>query len=189
VRVPVDRGTGRVSHGGPRRVYPAVVDTKSEIREFLTSRRARITPEQVGLPSYGSRRVPGLRREEVAVLAGVSVPYYTRLERGDPFRSMVSRLTEAPAYRHFLGVAATLYQVTPQVLGGSARHNERRSGHGWPKSQSATSPGPNPASRPATPTAPPCQLGFRQAGRCDRNPAPGPGVSSRSPQGWQEATD
>jgi transcriptional regulator with XRE-family HTH domain len=59
------------------------VDTKKEIREFLTSRRARITPEQVGLVSYGSRRVPGLRREEVAVLAGVSVPYYTRLERGD----------------------------------------------------------------------------------------------------------
>jgi transcriptional regulator with XRE-family HTH domain len=60
-----------------------VVDTQDEIREFLTSRRARITPEQVGLPSYGSRRVPGLRREEVAVLAGVSVPYYTRVERGD----------------------------------------------------------------------------------------------------------
>jgi transcriptional regulator with XRE-family HTH domain len=59
------------------------VDARSEIREFLTSRRARITPEQVGLTSYGSRRVPGLRREEVAVLAGVSVPYYTRLERGE----------------------------------------------------------------------------------------------------------
>jgi transcriptional regulator with XRE-family HTH domain len=59
------------------------VDTRSEIREFLTSRRAGITPDQVGLPVYGSRRVPGLRREEVAVLAGVSVPYYTRLERGD----------------------------------------------------------------------------------------------------------
>ena len=59
------------------------MDTRSEIREFLTSRRGRITPEQSGLPSYGQRRVPGLRREEVAVLAGVSVPYYTRLERGD----------------------------------------------------------------------------------------------------------
>ena len=59
------------------------MDTRSEIREFLTSRRGRITPEQSGLPSYGPRRVPGLRREEVAVLAGVSVPYYTRLERGD----------------------------------------------------------------------------------------------------------
>jgi transcriptional regulator with XRE-family HTH domain len=59
------------------------VDTKTETREFLTSRRARITPEQAGVASYGPRRVPGLRREEVAVLAGVSVPYYTRLERGD----------------------------------------------------------------------------------------------------------
>ena len=59
------------------------METKQEIREFLTSRRGRITPEQAGLASYGSRRVPGLRREEVAVLAGVSAPYYTRLERGD----------------------------------------------------------------------------------------------------------
>jgi transcriptional regulator with XRE-family HTH domain len=60
------------------------VDAKSEIREFLTSRRARITPDQAGLPWYGdNRRVPGLRREEVALLAGVSVDYYTRLERGN----------------------------------------------------------------------------------------------------------
>jgi transcriptional regulator with XRE-family HTH domain len=59
------------------------MDTRSEIREFLTSRRAKITPEQVGLATYGSRRVPGLRREEVAVLAGVSAPYYTRIERGE----------------------------------------------------------------------------------------------------------
>lgn len=59
------------------------MDTRGEIREFLTSRRAKITPEQAGLAAYGGRRVPGLRREEVAVLAGVSVPYYTRLERGE----------------------------------------------------------------------------------------------------------
>jgi transcriptional regulator with XRE-family HTH domain len=59
------------------------MDARSEIREFLTSRRARITPEQAGLASFGPRRVPGLRREEVAVLAGVSVPYYTRIERGE----------------------------------------------------------------------------------------------------------
>ena len=59
------------------------MDARGEINEFLTSRRARITPEQAGLNAYGPRRVPGLRREEVAVLAGVSVPYYTRLERGD----------------------------------------------------------------------------------------------------------
>jgi transcriptional regulator with XRE-family HTH domain len=60
------------------------VNTKDEIREFLASRRARITPERAGLPAYGGRRrVPGLRREEVALLAGISVEYYTRLERGN----------------------------------------------------------------------------------------------------------
>jgi len=54
------------------------------MREFLTSRRARVTPDQAGLPAYGSnRRVQGLRREEVAILAGISVEYYTRLERGN----------------------------------------------------------------------------------------------------------
>ena len=60
------------------------MDTKSEIRDFLTSRRARIAPEDVGLPVFGGmRRVPGLRREEVATLAGVSVDYYNRMERGN----------------------------------------------------------------------------------------------------------
>jgi transcriptional regulator with XRE-family HTH domain len=60
------------------------MDHRSEVREFLSSRRDRITPDQAGLPAYGgNRRVPGLRREEVALLAGVSVDYYTRLERGD----------------------------------------------------------------------------------------------------------
>ncbi|MDX3099208.1 helix-turn-helix transcriptional regulator, partial [Nonomuraea angiospora] len=57
-------------------------DNRSEIRDFLASRRARITPEQAGLPTSGRRRVPGLRREEVAVLAGVSTEWYTRLEKG-----------------------------------------------------------------------------------------------------------
>ncbi|MCX5208128.1 helix-turn-helix transcriptional regulator [Kitasatospora sp. NBC_00240] len=62
------------------------MDRRTEIRDFLTTRRARVTPEQAGRtlsPLSGTRRVPGLRREEVAQLAGVSVPYYTRLERGD----------------------------------------------------------------------------------------------------------
>jgi PAS domain-containing protein len=58
-------------------------DHRGEIREFLSSRRARVTPEQAGLPAYGgNRRVKGLRREEVAMLAGVSVDYYVRMERG-----------------------------------------------------------------------------------------------------------
>lgn len=59
------------------------MNNRSEIREFLASRRAKLTPGQVGLPEFaGIRRVPGLRREEVSLLAGVSVEYYTRLERG-----------------------------------------------------------------------------------------------------------
>ncbi|GAB4098554.1 helix-turn-helix transcriptional regulator [Sinomonas halotolerans] len=57
---------------------------RAQVRDFLVSRRARITPEQAGLSVYGgNRRVPGLRREEAALLAGVSVDYYTRLERGN----------------------------------------------------------------------------------------------------------
>ena len=59
------------------------IDLRAEIRDFLSIRRARITPEQAGLPAYGAnRRVKGLRREEVAMLAGVSVDYYIRMERG-----------------------------------------------------------------------------------------------------------
>jgi transcriptional regulator with XRE-family HTH domain len=58
-------------------------DTRTEIRDFLATRRARLSPDQVGLPAGGGRRrVPGLRREEVAVLAGVSTEWYTRLEKG-----------------------------------------------------------------------------------------------------------
>ncbi len=59
------------------------IDLRTQIREFLSSRRARLTPDQAGLPAYGgNRRVAGLRREEVAMLAGVSVDYYVRMERG-----------------------------------------------------------------------------------------------------------
>ncbi|WP_288813759.1 helix-turn-helix transcriptional regulator [uncultured Gordonia sp.] len=58
------------------------MDNRAEVREFLMSRRAKISPETAGLPAGGNRRVPGLRRSEVAALAGVSVEYYSRLERG-----------------------------------------------------------------------------------------------------------
>jgi transcriptional regulator with XRE-family HTH domain len=58
------------------------VDNHQEVREFLVSRRAKITPEQAGLPAGSKRRVPGLRRSEVAMLADVSVEYYAKLERG-----------------------------------------------------------------------------------------------------------
>ncbi|RST18811.1 XRE family transcriptional regulator [Streptomyces sp. WAC05374] len=60
------------------------MDQRAELSEFLRSRRARLKPQDVGLPAFGRhRRVPGLRREELAQLAGVSVAYYTRLEQGN----------------------------------------------------------------------------------------------------------
>jgi len=61
-----------------------VMDNRAQVREFLTSRRERISPAHAGLPAYGgNRRVKGLRREEVALLAGVSIDYYVRMERGN----------------------------------------------------------------------------------------------------------
>jgi hypothetical protein len=59
------------------------VNNQAEVREFLSSRRAKITPERAGLPSGSRRRVPGLRRSEVAALADMSVEYYAKLERGN----------------------------------------------------------------------------------------------------------
>lgn len=76
-------GTNTTSHHTAGRRTVDDVDNRAEIRDFLATRRAKITPEQVGLPSGGGRRrVPGLRREEVAVLAGVSTDWYIRLEKG-----------------------------------------------------------------------------------------------------------
>ncbi|MGO4189351.1 helix-turn-helix transcriptional regulator [Pseudarthrobacter sp. TAF60_1] len=73
------------------------MDRKEDIREFLVSRRAKISPEQAGIPTYGElRRVPGLRRKEVAQLAGVSTDYYTRLERGS-IRGVSDSVLEAVA--------------------------------------------------------------------------------------------
>jgi hypothetical protein len=74
------------------------MDNRSEVREFLTTRRARLTPEQAGLPPTRSRRVPGLRRSEVAALAGLSVECYVRLERGQiagPSASVLEALVRA----------------------------------------------------------------------------------------------
>ncbi|MGW6441441.1 helix-turn-helix domain-containing protein [Lentzea sp. NPDC055074] len=72
---------------------------RADVREFLISRRARVSPSQVGLPSTGRRRVPGLRREEVALLAGVSADWYTRLEKG-----------------HINGVSAEVLDAVARVL-------------------------------------------------------------------------
>jgi transcriptional regulator with XRE-family HTH domain len=106
------------------------MDHRSEIRDFLTTRRARITPEQAGLPAYGtSRRVPGLRREEAAMLAGVSVDYYTRLERGNLSGVSDSVLESlARAFRLDDAEREHLYDLARQADTGprSARRSPRR---------------------------------------------------------------
>jgi transcriptional regulator with XRE-family HTH domain len=79
---PAEARTGRVSLISVDRRNVEVMDSNNDVSEFLASRRAKVTPEQAGLPSGGNRRVPGLRRGEVAVLAGVSVEYYSKIERG-----------------------------------------------------------------------------------------------------------
>ena len=111
------------------------MDTRSEIREFLTSRRGRLKAADVGLPDFGPRRVPGLRREEVAVLAGVSVPYYTRLERGDVAGvsdSVLDALARAlrldDAERsHLFDLARAVQPLAPPPRRRSAKHRIRPS--------------------------------------------------------------
>src|SRR3954447_9615864 len=100
------------------------IDVRSAIREFLSTRRARITPEQAGLPAYGgNRRVKGLRREEVAMLAGVSVDYYVRMERGSLAGASESvlnsladalRLDEAERAHLFALARASSHHSTPR---------------------------------------------------------------------------
>lgn len=92
---------------------------REEIREFLTSRRARITPEAAGLPRHRDRRVPGLRRGEVAALAGVSVEYYSRLERGSLAGASESVLGS-------LATALRLDDAERRYLLQLARQDERR---------------------------------------------------------------
>lgn len=80
--VPTYGGTGRASlTRQPERIVKGM-DNRAEVRDFLLTRRAKVSPEQVGLPAGSKRRVAGLRRSEVAALAGVSVEYFTRIERG-----------------------------------------------------------------------------------------------------------
>ena len=112
-----------------------MVDQRSEIREFLTSRRAKITPEQTELRTYGgTRRVPGLRREEVALLAGVSVDYYTRLERGNlsgvsetVLEALVRALQLDDAERAHLFDLARSAQPAPGARRRPAKHRVRPS--------------------------------------------------------------
>lgn len=95
-----------------------------DVRDFLASRRARLNPEQAGLPSYGGhRRVKGLRREEVALLAGVSVDYYARLERGQ-LAGASEEVLEAVARALQLDEAE--YQHLLDLARSTAPHRPRR---------------------------------------------------------------
>ena len=114
------------------------MDSRNDIREFLTTRRARLTPEQAGLPNFGGRRrVPGLRREEVALLAGMSVEYYIRLERGNATGvseavlegiSRALQLDDAERTHLYDLVRAANAGVRPQRRRGPARAQQVRPG-------------------------------------------------------------
>jgi transcriptional regulator with XRE-family HTH domain len=114
------------------------MDSRDDIREFLTTRRARLTPEQAGLPNFGGRRrVPGLRREEVALLAGMSVEYYIRLERGNATGvseavlegiSRALQLDDAERTHLYDLVRAANAGVRPQRRRGPARAQQVRPG-------------------------------------------------------------
>jgi len=102
------------------------VDNRNEIRAFLTSRRGKITPEQAGLQAYGGRRrVSGLRREEVALLAGVSVDYYTRLERGD-LKGVSDTVLDAVAGAPHLDEPERAHLINLAQAANSAKRVRRR---------------------------------------------------------------
>jgi transcriptional regulator with XRE-family HTH domain len=82
MEVPDERCTDRATQAREIARTVVDVDNRAEVREFLVSRRAKISPQQAGLPDAGRRRVAGLRRGEVAAVAGVSIEYYAKLERG-----------------------------------------------------------------------------------------------------------
>lgn len=110
--------------------------TPEEIRTFLTSRRARITPEEAGVPDFGGkRRVPGLRREEVAHLAGVSTDYYSKLERGNTRGASVDVLE---AIARALQLDDTERQHLLDLVEVSATPHRRR---GRPRSNAPLAPG------------------------------------------------
>jgi transcriptional regulator with XRE-family HTH domain len=103
------------------------MDNRAEVREFLITRRAKISPERAGLPQVGSRRVPGLRRGEVASLAGVSIEYYSKLERG-ALAGVSAAVLDAIARALQLDDAerAHLFHLTQAADGTSALVRPRR---------------------------------------------------------------
>ena len=109
------------------------MDNRAEVREFLVSRRAKITPRQAGLPDVGTRRVPGLRRGEVAALAGVSIEYYAKLERGNLAGASASVLDAlARALQLDDAERAHLFHLAHAADGTSAgMRPRRRTGKKW----------------------------------------------------------
>ena len=109
-----------------------VVDNRAEVRDFLVSRRAKVTPSDVGLPDRARRRVPGLRREEVATLAGVSIEYYARIERG-ALAGVSPSVLEAIAGALRLGDAerAHLFHLAQAADGSGAMLRPRRRATTW----------------------------------------------------------
>jgi transcriptional regulator with XRE-family HTH domain len=108
------------------------MDNRAAVREFLTSRRARITPGRAGLPVVGQRRVPGLRRSEVAALAGMSVEYYAKLERG-ALAGVSAGVLEALARALQLDEAerAHLLRLAHEADGSNAIVRPRRRAKPW----------------------------------------------------------
>lgn len=110
------------------------MDPERDVQQFLTTLRARLTPEQAGVPVFGGeRRVPGLRREEVAQLAGVSTAYYTRMERGN-----LSGVSDSVIY----------------ALARALHLNEAETAHLLDLARAATGPRPRPRRRPAPRVSP-----------------------------------
>jgi len=108
------------------------VDNRAEVREFLTSRRAKVTPHQARVPQAGRRRVPGLRRSEVADLAGMSVEYYAKLERG-ALGGVSASVLDAIARALQLDQAerAHLFHLAQAADGTSAAMRPRRRSNQW----------------------------------------------------------
>lgn len=103
----------------------------SDLASFLRARRQNLAPERAGIDVVGDRRVPGLRREEVAALAGVSLDYYRRLEQGrerHPSRQVLDALSralqlDAHASRHLLAIVSpsTHDEVSPSTISDGVR--------------------------------------------------------------------
>jgi transcriptional regulator with XRE-family HTH domain len=119
-------GTGKASRADPATIsLNTVVDGTNALGEFLRARRDLLRPEDVGLVAGGRRRVPGLRREELAMLAGVSPDYYVRLEQGrdhhpsvqvlDTLATVLQLDPAATAYLHELGRPKTRRRARPRV--------------------------------------------------------------------------